>query len=394
VTRRPIILDITRLVRRAHHPTPTGIDRIEHAWSIHLSSASNRDVTFQAWVPGLGRRAFPLRQTQAYIEHLAARWKGRANAPDWLAVAQLIAGSQTCEAAPDAVYLSLSHQLLHDKNRMAICRQNAGKLVIFLHDLIPTDFPEYARPGGSNMHDLRVDNSLALADGLIVNSHATAAALQRFAFSKCRLPPMHIAPFGAPTSLSCDRGAREIEYPKTPYFLCIGTIEPRKNHLLLLHIWRRMVDTMSPASVPKLILVGRRGWENENIIDMLERCKSLVDHVEERGRENDQELSRLLLGARAVLLPTFAEGFGLPVIEALNASVPVIASDLPVFREFAADVPDYLDPLDGPSWMQHILDYAQPSSAMRDRQIKRLARWVAPDWGAHFDGTLEFMDRL
>src|ERR1700710_674754 len=94
-----------------------------------------------------------------------------------------------------------------------------------------------------------------------------------------------------------------------PYFLCVGTIEPRKNHLLLLHLWRRMV-ALHGNRAPRLLIVGKRGWENENVLDLLDRCPALRGHVIELGTVPDSKLTALLRGAQALLMPSFAEGFG------------------------------------------------------------------------------------
>lgn len=74
----------------------------------------------------------------------------------------------------------------------------------------------------------------------------------------------------------------------------------------------------------------------------------------------------------------------MPLVEALAHGVPVIASDLPVFREIAADVPDYLDPLDGPGWRAALLDYAQAHSPRRAAQLARMAHFQPPTWAQHF----------
>jgi glycosyltransferase involved in cell wall biosynthesis len=180
----------------------------------------------------------------------------------------------------------------------------------------------------------------------------------------------------------------------SPYFVSIGTIEPRKNHLLLLNLWRRMVEELGPRATPRLVLVGRRGWENENILDMLDRCPGLKGVVEERGHLSDREMWPLVQGARALLMPSFAEGFGLPVIEALKLGAPVLCSDIPAHREIAHPVAEFLDPLDGPSWRRAILDYAAPSSNRRAEQLRRLESWRAPTWEQHVRAALDLIDEV
>jgi glycosyltransferase involved in cell wall biosynthesis len=91
----------------------------------------------------------------------------------------------------------------------------------------------------------------------------------------------------------------------------------------------------------------------------------------------------LLSGARALLMPSFAEGFGIPVIEALQSGTPVIASDLGVFREVAGDIPLYLRPDDPTAWMEAILSYSE-GSADRQRQAALIAHYAAPNWEDHF----------
>ena len=174
----------------------------------------------------------------------------------------------------------------------------------------------------------------------------------------------------------------------------IGTIEPRKNHLLLLHVWRQLATALPAGQVPELLVIGRRGWENEQVIDLLERCPALVGHVRELGRLSDNRAATLLAGACALLLPSFAEGYGMPVPEAISIGVPVLCSDLPALREAGGDVPDYLDPLDGPKWIDAILAYAAPASPRRDAQRRRAAGWRAPTWDAHLARVLALAESV
>ena len=71
-------------------------------------------------------------------------------------------------------------------------------------------------------------------------------------------------------------------------------------------------------------------------------------------------------------MPSFGEGFGLPVAEALAAGLPVIASDLDVFREIAGAAPEYLHPLDGPGWSQAVRDYLSQESSRRAAAMARM----------------------
>ena len=167
------------------------------------------------------------------------------------------------------------------------------------------------------------------------------------------------------------------------YVLCVGTLEARKNHLLLLNLWRQLADELGDA-VPRLFLIGQRGWETENAIDMLERCPALRGVVFERKNVRDDEAARLAQGAQALLLPSFAEGFGFPLVEALALGVPVLCSNLAALRENGGDVPEYLDPLDGLGWRSAVIDYALPASPRRAAQLGRLSGWRAPSWQDHF----------
>gem|GEM_PF-53169 len=180
-----------------------------------------------------------------------------------------------------------------------------------------------------------------------------------------------------------------LDASERPYFVCIGTIEPRKNHLLLLHLWRTF-----GACAPRLCIVGRRGWENENVLDLLDRCPTLAGPIQELGAISDSHLTALLRGARALLMPSFAEGFGLPVAEALAHGTPVVCSDLPALREAGGVVPEYLDPLDALSWRRSVLDYTDKNSSRRAAQLGRLPLWRGTSWETHIGSVLDFLETL
>lgn len=390
---RPVWLDITRLLERASVGNLTGIDRVELAYArslLELAPDRVRFVSLHRWGPWFA--ALPDQAAHEFIDAVTETWRSgntrlaRAAAARLLAWAALSGPASRPSVAP--VYLLVSHRHLVRETALARALRQAGATFIpLVHDLIPLTHPEYARPGDAEKHARRITTVARLADGVVVNSAATRAALLPY------LPagrPVHVAPLAV-----APNAAAAAALTRHSYFLCVGTIEPRKNHLLLLHLWRRLGEAgAAPRLVPRLVIAGRRGWENENILDLLDRCPMLNGHVQELGPVSDQELATLLRGALALLMPSFAEGFGLPVAEALAAGTPVLASDLPALRETGGHVPEYFDPLDAPAWMRAVLDYAQPGSARRAAQIARMRHWRPATWEAHIAGVLRFADRI
>ncbi len=385
---RPVVIDLSRLVWRGRHATPSGIDRVERAYARHFLGQSDRPTRFIARMGAAGARHLDPGLLAGFLDRLDAGWSASGKGGGFASALRLLAGSRGVTGGDGAITIIPSHQNWHRLPWLERWRHGNGRLVLFLHDTIPSDFPEYARAGGAARHLGRLRNGLAVADGFIVNSAATESALLRHAKAGHR-PEIAIAPIG----LDPLPAASRFKVPDDPYFLCLGTIEPRKNHLLLLHVWRQLA-ARGTAAIPRLVIVGRRGWENENIVDLLERSHAIGDHVSEYNQLGDSDLVALILGARALLMPSFAEGFGMPVVEALALGVPVIASDMAVYRESAGQVPDYLDPLDGPGWSKAVMDYAGPQSHARQAQIERMQGWSPPGWDNHFASVHALLERI
>lgn len=396
-----IALDLSRLLSRAGRGTATGIDRVELAYAEHLTGRP-ASTCFTALNPSGRLGLLPRRLAEEFIATIGAAWRGKLDpATQEKQVKQvarqmrlaLLTGRERAllsrlreDAAP--VYLLVSHHHLERRSLFARVKQRGGAgFVCLVHDLIPIDFPEYAKPGQADHHLRRIETVAEYADAVIVNSSGTRDGLQPHLDRAGRAPPVLVAPFGADLPSGKDGGATPIG---RPYFVYVSTIEARKNHLLLLNLWRWLASELGEAA-PVLVLVGQRGWETENVVDMLERCPALRGNVIEHNSLADDEMVRLLRGARALLLPSFAEGFGFPLIEGLQLGVPALCSDIPALRETGGEVAEFLNPLDGLGWRDAILDYAAVQSPRREAQLARLARWRAPRWQDHFAAVDRFI---
>lgn len=379
-----IVIDITRALDRAlQGRLPTGVDRVSLEYVRHFGAGAQALVRFGGrWIVMPKRRSRVvfdalLSPPQEVDRGLLRWWVGRSYVLDWR------------KPAAGSVLLNIGHSGLQDADYGVRVQRFGLRPLYFLHDLIPITHSEYCRPGEAGKHKQRLAIMLSTGCGLLVNSTATAQELQGYAERVgSAVPPLAVALL-APARLACPSAERPLA---APYFVMLGTIEPRKNHLLLLNVWRALV-ARDGERAPRLVIVGQRGWECEQVLDLLDRCEALRGFVLERPACDDTELATWLTHAQALLFPSFAEGYGMPLVEALVAGVPVLASDLPAFREVAKDVPEYLDPLDGPGWIHAIDDYAQSDGTRRQAQLARVHGWQAPTWEAHFEQVHALMRR-
>lgn len=275
-------------------------------------------------------------------------------------------------------YLNVGHQSLTDRMD-GLLRMAGLRTAVMIHDTIPLDHPDLSGRGSPRRFRTFLEVA-GRADVVIANSQDTAVRLGRY----LNHPPVVVAPLGIDPAPAVRPRSAPTDGPSgrpdpAPAFVCVGTIEPRKNHALLLDVWARL----GPAA-PLLRIIGRRGWGNEATFRRLDTDPAIGRSVHELGPLGDSDRAAEIAAARALLFPSLAEGYGLPVAEALATGTPVIASDLPALRELAGDVPEYLPPDDADAWCAAIRAYTDRPSPDRDAQIARLSAWEPPTWDAHF----------
>ncbi len=205
---------------------------------------------------------------------------------------------------------------------------------IMLHDVIPLEFPHLVRPGQQKQHARMVETAARHADLFIYSTRyardTVDAALRAVG---CMQVPSIVRGLPLPKAYAQALSGPQ-ELVGTRYFLVVSTIEPRKNHALLLRIWARMLARMGKET-PHLVVVGALGYDGEAILSALDANPDLRSRVHQISGISSPALASLMLGATGLLSPTFVEGFGLPVLEANTLGVPVIASDISAHREIA-----------------------------------------------------------
>jgi glycosyltransferase involved in cell wall biosynthesis len=377
----PLLLDVTRLVwRRWEGVRSTGIDRICDAWLKQFAPHS------QAVIITKRRQVIlPVTASQSLFAALAAPLPANGSSASFrcrliaIALRWIWCWLRNLEGK-GRFWLNAGHTGLHNTDLGDWCSRANVRPIYLVHDLIPITHPQFCRPGEDSKHTKRIRTVLSTAAAVVANSQHTLNTLAEFAEAAGMQMPRAIVAWPGCAGLHAE--PEPDHRHETSTFVVLGTIEARKNHAFLLSIWKRLIATLGEAS-PRLVIVGRRGWEADGVFVQLD-AHDFEGKVVEAGALDDRILAKVLGQARALLFPSHAEGFGIPLVEALAAGIPVIASDLAVFREIAGDIPELLALDDEDAWIAALTDFAEHGSARHERQLARLKGYTVPTWAEHF----------
>ncbi len=215
----------------------------------------------------------------------------------------------------------------------AVARRGRSRLIVTVHDLVPFTHPETLSPHGVRWHRRQIERARRWADAIIVPSEAVADAVEHYAPVGTRL---HVVPGAASPQLLHATSATGLGVSDDPYMLFVGTIEPRKGlDLLVAALAHPALATASTRSL-RLVVVGADGWGGVDVFHYARGAGADIGRMRVTGRVDDGELAALIRGAVVLVAPSRAEGFGLPVVEAMSLGTPVIHSLDAALSETAA----------------------------------------------------------
>lgn len=264
--------------------------------------------------------------------------------------------------------------------------------VLTVYDLIPVKFPHFF--GARERADLTwAIRQLRPADWALCISEATREDLLEFRPDldprRVVVTPLAAADHFRPCEDLAERSRVREKYrlPEAPYLLSLSTLEPRKNIEAVVIAFGRLVERGLLGNT-RLVLVGAMGWKYGAVVESLERLGALRERVTVTGFAADEDLSALYSGALMFVYPSQYEGFGLPVLEAMQCGVPVVTSDNSSLPEVVGDAGLMIPAEDGEALEAALLRLYEDEGLRRQLAAQGLARAATFSWQRTVDQTV------
>jgi glycosyltransferase involved in cell wall biosynthesis len=256
--------------------------------------------------------------------------------------------------------------------------------VVTIHDLVWNYAPQTMRPLSLFMERKLMPEAIGLADLVIADSRSTASGIVNvFPQFSNKVRVVHLGISSqlrkSDVSLLCDFGLEK------PYFLFVGTLEPRKNLERLLIAFSLMPKLYKDKF--NLVIAGGQGWGGVDIEKLVFKYE-IQDSVKWLGYVAEQQLAELYANAQFLAMPSLYEGFGLPLVEAMQYGTPVLTSDSGSMAEVTGDAGLLVDPLSPESISKAILLLLSDDKLIKSLRFNALRRAKKFSWEKCADETM------
>ncbi len=256
--------------------------------------------------------------------------------------------------------------------------QKQGKKVLFVHDLTFLTNPDLASQESIKTLGSQLEKQEEKADLILTcseyNRHEMIKHFPHLSESKIRVIPHGLGePFRKPSAPDRVKAVREKHHFSNPYFLYVGTLEPRKNLLRLVHAF--LLFKQKSETRHELILAGPKGWIGEEFMQFI-LSPQLADKVRWLDYVQEEDMPGLYSGADAFVFPSLKEGFGMPLLEAMGCGVPVLCSNSAAIPEVVGDAAWMMDPSNVNDWsmaMNRIATEPQFGQLLREKGKTRVS---------------------
>jgi glycosyltransferase involved in cell wall biosynthesis len=260
---------------------------------------------------------------------------------------------------------------------------------VLIYDLIPIENPSFIEAHHVAQFKNWLEQAVPVADVLLTISRHSRQALLKWAAQRgWQLPNVAVMPLG--TGLS-ERPAQvenaTLQLPER-YVLFVSTIEIRKNHRLLVAVWRRLLARYGVDAVPVLVFAGQIGWMVDDLLAELESTRYLDSKIVLMPRLSEAGLRQAYLSCLFTVFPSFAEGWGLPVAESLMQGKFCVASNRTSIPEVGGDLIDYFDPADEDGALAQIERLLFEPGYLAAREARLRAEYRPRTWADCVEGMM------
>ncbi len=219
-------------------------------------------------------------------------------------------------------------------------------IVTTVHDVAFATNPAVYDPSSRQRQERAVHHALRRAMILLTPSHATKHDLEsHYHVASDRIVVTPLAPTMPRSSKDASDVLRTFQIGAGQYVLSLSRLEKKKNTAMLIRAFANVKRKLGVGNPLTLVLAGTFGYGKEGILRII-REEQIEDAVRLPGYVSDDDASVLLANALCFAFPSIAEGFGIPVLEAMEHGAPVIASSIPVMREVCGDAAVLVSPND------------------------------------------------
>ena len=276
------------------------------------------------------------------------------------------------------------------REKLKSLHENGVKLVNIVYDMLPILTPQYSGHSTQAMYHF-YSEIIPLCDRVLSISESTRVDLIKWLKTqKLPVPKIEVFRLGdaftAAPSIRPSTDVLPAQRIKGGYILCLGTIEARKNHTLLYYVYK--LAKSRNIQLPKLIIVGRRGWKTDDIFDMMNSDPETKDDVTFLQTASDGELSWLFDHCLFSIYPSFYEGWGLPIAESIAHGKTCLSSNTSSMPEVAGKSIDYFNPVSTDECLAAITKLMDKKE--RDNAEKRIKKYKITTW----DDTYAQVDKI
>lgn len=272
-------------------------------------------------------------------------------------------------------------------------RSEGARIVLVIYDLLPIRQPHQVHAQLAHVFPTLMRSALAMADGVLTISQTVTTDVRDYlghALPEDRIRHFYLGQDFAVLTReqpSPDRLPPAFADAGEHRYLMIGTLEPRRGHAYALDAFERL---WAAGGEQRLMLIGKVGWQMDFFLARCQCHPRLGTHLFLIHDAPDDLLADAVKASDAVILTSYFEGFGLPLVEALLMKKPVIASDIPIFREIAGDTPLFFRVGDDSALADAVTLFERDSLPWRTRASA--FHWL--DWNASATMFFDEMARL